>query len=226
MRKIKQKKLLVILVLLLIVAIKLGYKYSVNNSYINKYNDGEYSVDTAKKLLFLNIQEKYIAHYNYGTSLYQTEDYTHAKEEFTEALKTVPKKRVCDVRVNLALTEIKLLPKKENVDTYIKEINNIQKVLLEDNCATKNHNGKDQKAQDLYDLLEETKEEMGDDPDQGEDGDDSDDGDDSGDDEKDVIDDEQDKIKNIQDIKRKSTDARNPSKDTDYNPNSYKDAVW
>jgi single-stranded-DNA-specific exonuclease len=119
----------------------------------------------------------------------------------------------------------------ENVDKnlsskYIGDVNKIQKVLLEDQCATKDHNGKDQKAQDLYDLLEETKEKMGDDPDQGEDGDDSDDGDDSGDDEKDVIDDEQDKIKNIQDIKRKSTDARNPSKDTDYNPNSYKDAVW
>ena len=225
MRKIKQKKLLILLVILLVIAIRLGYKYSVNNSYISKYNDGEYSVETAKKLLFLNIQEKYIAHYNYGTSLYQTENYEKAKKEFSEALKSVPKKRVCDVRVNLALTEIKLLPEKDNVDTYIKNIESIQSVLLGNDCATKNHNGKDQKAQDLYDALEQLKEEMQQGQGQGEGEDDPNEGEEGGNEEE-VIDDEQSKIEQIKDANKNASKGRNPSQERDYNTKSYKDAVW
>ena len=224
MKNLKQKKLLIILILLIIVAIILINKYSTNNNYINKYNNNVYEPETAKKLLFLNVQEKYIAHYNYGTALYQTEDYKNAKEEFTKALKTVPKKRVCFVRANLALTEIKLLPEKVENDVLIKKIEDIQSILLEDECATENHNGKDEKSQKIYDYLEQLKQQgQG----QGGDGGDGSDGEEedpnSG---GEVIENENNKIDQIKTKDKKSSGGRNPSRENEYNENNYNEAIW
>ena len=69
MRELKQKKLLIILIILLVIAIILLTKYSINDNYISKYQNNVYEPNTAKKLLFINVQEKYIAHYNYGKIL-------------------------------------------------------------------------------------------------------------------------------------------------------------
>ncbi len=224
MKEIKQKKLLIILIILSIITIKLISKYSINNNYIKKYNNKVYEPSIAKKLLFINIQERYIAHYNYGTSLYQTEDYKKAKEEFTKALKTVPKKRVCYVRSNLALTEIKLLPEQGEPDVLIKQIEDIQKVLLENNCATENHNGIDQKSQEIYDYLEQIKQQMQGQGGDGEDGDGN--GNQSDPDDGEEIDNEDDKIDQIKNKNRDANRGRNPANEHDYNDNNYNQAVW
>ena len=222
MKTIKQKKLLIILLILLIIAIKLISKYSINNNYIRKYKSNIYEPKIAKRLLFIHIQEKYIAHYNYGTSLYKTEDYKNAKEEFSKALKTVPKKRVCYVRANLALTEIKLLPENEEADVLIKKIEDIQKILLENECATKNHNGKDDKSQKIYDYLEQSKQ-LQQSNEQGGDGDGDEDDSES---DNEVIDNENTKIDQIRSKDRQASKERNPSQEDEYNENSYKDAIW
>lgn len=223
MKNIKQKKLLIILLILLITSIKLISKYSINNNYIRKYKSNVYEPKIAKKLLFINIQEKYIAHYNYGTSLYQTEDYKNAKKEFSKALITVPKKRVCFVRANLALTEIKLLSENEEADVLIKKIEDIQKILLENECATENHNGKDDKSQKIYDYLEQLKQ-LQQSKGQGEDGDG--DGEEEPDSSEEVIDNENNKIDQIKSNNKQASKERNPSQENEYNENSYKDAIW
>lgn len=217
MKKIRQKKLIVILFILLIIGIFFIIKYSINDSYISGYNNKEYNEEKVKKLLFLNIQEKYIAHFNYGTSLYQNGKYDEAKKEFNEALVTVPKKRVCAVRVNIALSEIKLLDK----EVKVSEIERIQKILLGNDCATKDHKGKDKKAQELYDELEKSKENAS----QGQGDGDDDDGEEENNGE-DVIENEEDKINQIKENNKNAANGRNPSNDRDYNPNNYRDAVW
>lgn len=219
MNNLKQKKLLIIVIILLIIAIKLTYKYSINKIYIQKYNNKVYEPSLPRKLLFINIQEKYIAHYNYGTSLYQTGEYKEAKEEFTIALKTVPKKKICFVRANLALTEIKLLS--EDEDVSIKKIEDIQKILLEDECATENHNGKDEKSQEIYNYLEQIKNNQ----EQTNTGEDVN-GEEQTETEETTIENEEDKINKIKQKNEDANKGRNPANENDYNENSYKDAIW
>ena len=223
MKNIKQKKLLIIILVLIIISIILISKYTINNNYINKYKNNIYEPSLAKKLLFLNIQEKYIAHYNYGTSLYQTEDYKNAKKEFNKALKTTPKKRICYVRANLALTEIKLLPEKEDIDILIKKIENIENILLENDCATTNNNGKDKKSQEIYDYLEQIKNELKQEQGQGGEGSEGEEEPNEG---EEVIENETDKIDKIKSKDREAASGRNPSREQEYNENNYNEAVW
>lgn len=222
MRKAHTNKLLIVLIILVIISIILKYKYSLNNNYIKKYNNQEYDINIAKKLLVLNFQEKYIAHYNYGTALYQNEQYENAKEEFSEALKTVPNNRICDVRVNLALTEIKLLPETKEKDVYKKNIENIQNILLENDCATKDHNGKDKKSQDLYDLLEQAKNNNQNNQDDNNNQSD----DDSNNQEEQKIKNEEDKINKIKEKNKEGSKERSPANDRDDLNFDYKKKVW
>ena len=222
MKKIKGKKLIIILILLLIITIKLIFKYSTNNNYIKKYKNSIYEPDIAKKLLFINVQEKYIAHYNYGTALYQTENYKKAKEEFSKALKTAPNKRICYIRVNIALTEIKLLSE-EDTDILINKIEEIQKILLGNNCATINQDGKNEKAQDLYNYLEQTKKELEQKEDQYENEESEEEETETN---EEVIENETDKINKIKNKDKQASSGRNPSRETEYNENNYKEAIW
>ena len=214
MKKIKQKILLFIAIILLLTGIILVFNYTINSIYINKYKHSIYKPNIAKKLLYINIQEQYIAHYNYGTSLYKTKQYKEAKKEFSKALKTTPQKRICHVRVNLALTEIKLLTDNYNIE----KINKIQNILLKNNCATKNQNGIDNKSQMLYDYLEQQKN--------------SSNKNNSNENNKDnntkdkAIENEEDKINSIKNKDRKSAGERNPSEEREYNKNNYKEAIW
>jgi tetratricopeptide (TPR) repeat protein len=224
MKKENTKKLLIVLSVLLVIAIILKYKYSLNNNYIKKYNNQEYDINIPKKLLFLNFQEKYIAHYNYGTALYQTEQYNEARDEFNEALKTVPDNRICDVRVNIALTEIKLLPKTNDKDEYDNNIQNIQNILLENDCATKDHNGKDKKAQDLYDLLEKAKDESNTNQEEADNNDSQDE--DNNDTETQKIENEKDKIEQVKNKNREASKERSSANDREHLNFDYKKPVW
>lgn len=227
MKQIKQKKLLIVVLILLFVAIRLIIRYSTNNTYIKKYNNKEYDLNIVKKLLNLNIQERYIAHFNYGTALYQLEQYEQAKEEFNEALKTVPDKRVCDVRVNITLTELKLFKEEEDLDIYIKKIENIQGIVLQDSCATKDQKGRDQKAQEIYDYLEKLKEQLQQQQGGGGGQEDPNQGDDPGQEQPtQVIDDEDNKINQIQQQNQNAAGERDPSKEREYNSTGYKEQVW
>ena len=217
----KQKKMIIFIVIALIATLKFAYTIIVNDNFIKKYSNGVYDEEYVKKLLVLNIQEPYIAHYNYGNTLYQLNKYNEAKTEYEEALKTVSYNRECDVRVNLALTEINLIDTEQKSDDLIKEIENIKKVLLEDNCATTDQKGRDKKSQDLYDLLEQLKNSGGQSGQQG--GSEGNEPDNPNG--ENVIENEQEKIGKIKQSRQKASQGRNPSNDHDYNLD-YKDKVW
>ena len=216
----KQMKLLIIMVVLLIIILFLGNKTLKNNKYIEKYNRQMYDTNLVKKLLFLNVQEPYIAHFNLGTSYYNEKNYNEAKREFTEALKTVTEDRICDVRVNLALTEIYLTTEKMLQDDYLTVINNIQSILIENNCANATGKGRDKKAQDIYDYLEQLKNSQATQSQQGENGE----GQEQQSSEE-VIENEAEKIDQIKRERERAASGRNPSNEKDYNLD-YNSAVW
>ena len=98
---------------------------------------GEYSEGLSKSLFFLNIQQGYIANYNYGNILYNNEKYEEAIEQYKNALnKNVPKKKECDIRVNYALAICKTVEVDENdensINEAIKKYETAIDVLLED----------------------------------------------------------------------------------------------
>lgn len=218
----RQKKILILVVLALIVTIKCLYTIVINDKFINQYSNKVYNEDQVKKLFFLNIQEPYIAHYNYGNVLYQNSNYEEAKSEYEEALKTVTDKRVCDVRVNLSLTEIQLIDTEQSAEQIIKDIESIQSILTGNSCAKADGNGTDKKAQNLYDYLEELKKsqsQSGGGSGEGGEGEDPDNP------EQEVIENEEGKINQIRQRREEASGSRNPSRDVDYNID-YDGVVW
>lgn len=218
----RQKKILILIVLALIATIKFLYTIVINDNFIKQYSNGTYNEDYVKKLFILNIQEPYIAHYNYGNVLYQNGDYEDAKKEYEQALETVSKERVCNVRVNLSLTKIQLIDTEQTPDKVIEEIENIQSILVGNSCATKDGNGVDKKSQDLYDFLEELKKSQnqnGGGSGEGGQGDEPDNPD------QEVIENENEKINQIKKQREKSSGSRNPAKEVDYDID-YKGVVW
>ena len=104
-----KKALYVILGILVLVFIHLLSRYLVNEAYIRTYNSGNYDSNLVKYLFIVNYPESYVAHYNYGNSLYMKQNYEEAKEEFEKSLSTAPREKRCFVRYNLALSMLELV---------------------------------------------------------------------------------------------------------------------
>ncbi len=152
------KKIVYILVgILLLFFIHLTFRYTLNEIYIGKYNNENYDNGIVDFLHFLNYPESYIAHYNKGNNLYQTGEFESAVQEYEQALKTVKGDRRCKVEINLAFTKIELATDKKNNTIEVDKINEIQKILLDSDCATKDNKGKNRDAQRLYNELEKLK---------------------------------------------------------------------
>ena len=145
-----------ILIIFFIFSLHLIIRYSINEIYINKYNNEEYESSLNNLLRIINYPETYIAYYNKGNSYYQLEEYSNAEKEYEKALKTAPKKRICPIRINLSLSKLAELDYVN--DTNIKnELETIQYILLENDCATTDNDGIDDEAQKLYNEIEELK---------------------------------------------------------------------
>ncbi len=151
------KKIIIsVLVFFALVSVHLTLRYTINEFYISKSNKGYYDSKIVNKLFYLNWPQRYIAYYNRGNNEYNLGEYNKAIDDYEEALKSVPKKRECKVRNNLALSHIKLLDL--DADDAISKINSIQKILLKHNCANKDlKSGKDENSQTIYNELEELK---------------------------------------------------------------------
>ena len=150
------KKRIYIIFILLLLLIKLVFSYMINEIYIYNYNNKKYNISLTKLLLFLNISEPYIAHYNYANGLYMLGDYNNAVSEYDKALNTVSRKRMCYVIANKSLAMLKLIDK--NDENIKEELTEIQNVLKENNCARPSGDGKDEKSQEIYDEIEAQKE--------------------------------------------------------------------
>ncbi len=142
----KKKVIILIYSVILIIFIKLLLNFVLNTSFIFLYNKGTYKTNILKPLKILNVFEPYIVYYNMGNSYYNNDEFLLAEKEYKKALeKNVPKKRVCDVRLNLALTMIR---EKENGTNY--SYDDIKKVLYEDDCAKPDEeNGNDEASDEL-----------------------------------------------------------------------------
>lgn len=170
-----KKKILIIAIILTVLGFHLSLRYLVNELYIIKYDEEKYDNKLLGLLKIINIPESYIVYFNEGNYYYQEEEYDEAILSYEKALKSVRKDRVCDVRHNLALTRLQTLDYDNNKNLKY-ELEEIQEVLLENNCATDDNDGDHDPSQELYNEIEKVIKAQGkkDDGDDGKDGDDGD----------------------------------------------------
>lgn len=98
-----------------------------------------------------NVIEPYIAYYDAGTAYLKDGDGEKAEADLKESLKNMPPTdKICQVRVNLSYSieiqadEAKIM---QQYDRALTLYSRAEGVLLADNCANKNKNGKDAKAE-------------------------------------------------------------------------------
>ncbi len=102
--KIFKKIIKVIIIIYIIVFVKLSFKIVLNKIFIANYPNNNNRISLVL-MSMINIYEPYIAPYNYGNYYYQNGEYEAAYNKYQEALKyNIPRKRICSVRINIALT--------------------------------------------------------------------------------------------------------------------------
>ena len=145
----------IIYIVFVIIFIKLLITFGLNEYFISQYNNKEYNESIVEKLLFLNIYQPYIAHYNYGNVLYNNGKYNQAIEEYKRALNLFPPQyKECPIRINLALSILKGLhtePKNDNdINEDISILEEAKHILCEKGCAHEDdNNGHNRQAQRL-----------------------------------------------------------------------------
>ncbi len=149
-----KKVIAIILIIIFLIGLHLTSRYFINEIYIDKYNNEQYDSGLINLLKIFNFPESYIAYYNKGNSYYQTEDYQKAIREYEQALKSVPSKRECPVRTNLSLAQLAIIDY-DNPNTLADELIEVERILLENDCATIDNNGIDESSQELYNEIEE-----------------------------------------------------------------------
>ncbi len=157
------KKILKVLIIIIIISVSIivfiGSKVLINNSFIRNYDKPNNEV---KMILLsaLNIYEPYVAHYNYGNYYYKEEMYEEAIDKYRKTLEyDIPKSRICDVKINLGLSLVKLSNmqrKKSETIKLLKEAqshlkdcielkididDNVRENELEDESEEKDENG-------------------------------------------------------------------------------------
>lgn len=144
----------------LFICAKQVLNYFYNNHVVACYEEGDYSIND-NLLLTANFIESYIVHYNNGNINYQNKQYEDAIFCYRKALKCddVPKKRDCDIRINIALSVIGTLPEDydeyENIDDSIEILIKARDELLVNECANKKGTGHSEDAEELKEEIEE-----------------------------------------------------------------------
>jgi len=161
----KKKNIKIYIIIVLILLFYLAFKFLslsiINGMYYNYYDNGDYKKAGAfsKPLLVMNFFEPYIVHYNYGNALYYQEEYIKAQSQFEKSLdKNPPQKRVCDVRINLAITIEKQgdLIVENDRETALKFYKEARLILYEDDCAHENDNsGSSEVAEETEERIKE-----------------------------------------------------------------------
>ena len=160
----KKKVLLIIYMFYLVIVGKLLFTYVYNEKIIKKVERENYA-KSAEMLTFANFYQPYIAHYNRGDIFYKQGNYSEAIKEYNKALEyKLPEKKECPIRINLALSIIKMIPNdyasKDNIDSSIASLKEARDVLLFDGCANDEETGHSYKAQKLKDEIDDMIEEL------------------------------------------------------------------
>ena len=150
-----KKIIYVLLGFIVVILLHLSVRYLINESFIKKYNSSNYDSKLLNILKMINYPESYIVHYNSGNVLYNQGKYTEAEKEYNEALKTVKGDRRCMVNINLSFTRLKLVIDQTSNTAEVSDLKEIQKILLDNNCATVSGTGTNKDSQKFYDYLED-----------------------------------------------------------------------
>lgn len=147
-KKVIRRILYVFLLILIVIMIKLLFNTIINSNVISRYENNEYLEEDAKKLLFANVFDKHIAHYNLGNIYYQKGDFSKAIEEYDVALKHVKSEEDdCKIRINKCLAMLELIDfsvldneyvEKSDIDNLIAELKRARKIITENGCANEN----------------------------------------------------------------------------------------
>jgi len=147
-----------IIKLIIAIGILLFFKvllsFTINEISISNYRKENYDTSLLQILYFLNINEPYIAYYNHGNILYQQEKYEDAIEKYTMALeKNPPKKRVCNIQINLVLAHVKTIDFQKK-ETALKQLKNARQILYNHHCADPNDlSGDSKESEELEEEL-------------------------------------------------------------------------
>ncbi len=150
-------------VLLFLVLMVFVVNYASNEAMIKSYNNGIYEKNN---LALLGFTEPYISHYNQGNNYYQQGYYDLAIDEYEKALGySMPEETECMVRINMALAITAPIDKKKitvhNLMDNIAVLREAEEVLTENGCANDKGKGHSEKAQQLYNDIEEFIDELG-----------------------------------------------------------------
>ena len=158
-----KRALNIIFIVIFVICLHLSVRFLLNESYIKKYNKGDYVNAIVNYLLFLNYPEDYVAHYNKGNNLFNSSQFSDAVNEYDKALRTVKGERRCKVITNKGLALYNQVDFKSN--DARKNLEAILVVLLDSDCATTDKKGTYKPTQTLYNEIEEMlKEGKGGDP--------------------------------------------------------------
>lgn len=131
----------------------------IGNEQNNKaYAEGEYKINNTT---IMDFAEKYVTYNNKGNIFYKRKMLNQAEEEYKKALsKWHPKKKDCDIRINLALSiAMSINPKKvddKNIDETIARLEEAKGYLLENGCANEDDvSGHNKDAQQLKKDIDE-----------------------------------------------------------------------
>ena len=128
----RKKIIFGIIFLLFLFGLRFFSVYLLNEKVILEYEKGHDPSSYINLLYTLNLNLSYIDYYNHGNLYYQKEEYENAIDRYEIALtKNPPKKRVCDIRINLSLATVKLAIMKKDT-SYLKKA---REILYQDDCA-------------------------------------------------------------------------------------------
>ena len=147
-----KRALNIIFIVIFVICLHLSVRFLLNELYIKKYNNGDYSNSIINYLLLLNFPDDYVAYYNKGNNYYNLAQYSDAVEEYDKALRTVKGERRCKVVTNKGLALYYQVDFKSR-DARTK-LEHILQVLLDSDCATVDYKGTFEPAQTLYNIIE------------------------------------------------------------------------
>lgn len=152
-----------IVIILFIVFIKCIISSIINEIIIWNDKKNIYNKNLVKTLYILNIQEPYIAYYNEGNILYKMGKYEQAVSKYEKSLqKNPPKKRVCDIRVNLSLSILKQIDSSYIENAY-DDLEKAKRNLYNNNCANeRDNNGYSREAEKLEEEIEKLQSQLND----------------------------------------------------------------
>ncbi len=159
-KKLSKKILTILLITSGIILLKFLLTFATNELIISNYDKGKYNTGLVKTLYLFNLSEPYVAYYNHGNLLYQSGKYQDAIKKYEKSLEKKPSsKRVCEVRINLALAITATIDETNQEDTLTK-LKQARETLYENNCAhEQDDNGDSQDAEELERELKELEQE-------------------------------------------------------------------